>query len=735
MRHLLVRLLIVGYLCAQPFHANAQTWLSAPQFPAVKPDIAYPPDAGYTITAVASGANLQTAITAAACGTKLNLAHDGSWTSATAYTLPNNSCACHTDQKKWIILQGDQFAANYTPGVRTDPSAQYHQYPHITSTDINYTFTALANGASCWGFAGLDVTNDIADANALFEINDGTQTTANFSHDFAFWGDYLHGKPTQGLRRALSLNGNFETVVDSYLSDGHQTDSDAQAIHVFDGLGGGLIRNNFLEGSTENILFGGLASQSLGTLTADFTITGNDVFKPLAWRFGDPSYAGIHWLIKNSFELKLGQRLLVTGNIFENCWGDGQTGQPIPWNTGSQNGLRPGNTIQDVNFYYNIIRHAAGVYVFSGNTGNSNQPDHRLNIHDNLSYDIDDVKWAYSFSGRNPTIQLDGANAGNIFPPYDVWLDHETISTAGNLSTAVAFGGSGNPLFHYGIKFTNSIVERGANGAIYSVAGGDEGNVVITTNAPNGKFDHDCLIGSGFSSYTNGAFAGLQKPATQALVYVNPGVDFHVSASSICHNASSTNTDIGAPIDTVLAATVGAVVPLANLHSVTNVSPATFTHLGSTSITITGTNFIQESGLGVLVGGAGPASAISIITCAVNTCTVVMSAPITLAVNDTVNVFGMVPGVPDQGQFIVASVANTTHFTYTDTSVGTQNWTGGTANRVSPGNPCTSVTVVSATSITCTTPAASGTVTNGLVGVSVSQFGIPIQSTVFGTYN
>ena len=295
---------------------------------------------------------------------------------------------------------------------------------------------------------------------------------------------------------------------------------------------------------------------------------------------------------------------------------------------------------------------------------------------------------------------------------------------------------------YYGIAITNSIFDTGQNGAFFGNAVG-AGNLVVTNYTPGANFKNNCVYGpnGGVGGFSN--FANTQTPANQAAIFVNPGSNFQVSASSVCHTAASDGLDIGANIAAVNAATAGVVQTLANLHTVTNVSPSTFTHSGGTSVTITGSNFVVnggvgESGLGVIFGGAGPSAAVNTVTCSVNTCTVVMTGTISLQVNDQVDISptpGYVEANNEHNLHTVASVTDNQHFTYTSTGVGTQSWSGGNANRVSPGNACTSVSVVSSTSITCTTPAASGTVTTGPVSVFVSQFGIPVQSVVFGSYN
>jgi len=80
-------------------------------------------------------------------------------------------------------------------------------------------------------------------------------------------------------------------------------------------------RDNFLEASAENILFGG----GEASLTpADIEISQNHFFKPLIWMKGQPGYVGgtngNPFIVKNLLELKNAQRLLLDGNIMEYSW-------------------------------------------------------------------------------------------------------------------------------------------------------------------------------------------------------------------------------------------------------------------------------------------------------------------------------------------------------------------------------------------------------------------------------
>jgi hypothetical protein len=111
------------------------------------------------------------------------------------------------------------------------------------------------------------------------------------------------------------------------------------------------IAHNHFEGGSIPIFNGGSAVDTNGGPCTDGEIRGNWFGHDLNWRYlsagagnsppppfgagpigscssGCPaqSTAPMSWAIKNCFELKLGVRMLIDGNIFDGCWSDGQNG-------------------------------------------------------------------------------------------------------------------------------------------------------------------------------------------------------------------------------------------------------------------------------------------------------------------------------------------------------------------------------------------------------------------------
>jgi hypothetical protein len=173
------------------------------------------------------------------------------------------------------------------------------------------------------------------------------------------------------------MNATRVAVIDSYLSDAHDLNSDSQAIACWSGPGPFKIVNNYLEGAGENVMFGGSTPYIRGLVPADIELRHNYFFKPLEWkkRIED------HWVVKNLFELKNARRVLLDGNVFENSWVSGQDGSAI-----LLNGVDgPQSVIEDVTISNNVVEGSAEGITGSANAnGPQLRPTNTILIRNNL---------------------------------------------------------------------------------------------------------------------------------------------------------------------------------------------------------------------------------------------------------------------------------------------------------------------------------------------------------------
>jgi hypothetical protein len=213
----------------------------------------------------------------------------------------------------------------------------------------------------------------------------------------------LLADPNAGTRRAVA-NGSNLVIRDSYLSGFWDHDGDSQGYAGWDTEGPVTITNNYISAFSENILFGGADPSVTGRIPSDITITGNLVEKPVSWR----SIKGRS--VKNLLELKNARRVTVQGNVFQNNWGDAQSGIAILMTVRNQDGMCPWCTIADVLFRGNVVQHAAGAFDLLGSDdGQRSVAGSNWVIDGNTTHDI---SWTWGGDGR--WLQLLSGLAGPV---------------------------------------------------------------------------------------------------------------------------------------------------------------------------------------------------------------------------------------------------------------------------------------------------------------------------------
>jgi len=279
----------------------------------------------------------------------------------------------------------------------------------------------------------------------------------------------MHGSPQDETTRGIGFGGStYVGVVDSFFTDFHciagaGSCTDAQAVSGGLGnlpMGPYKVVNNFLEASGENILFGGGGA----TLTpTDIEIRRNHFFKPLIWKQGQPGYvggsgSGYPFVVKNHFELKNAQRVLLEGNVLEYTWGGfSQSGYSVLLTPKNQNSGCAVCQVTDVTFRYNTISHVgAGFQIANAlaSTGAAPLDGQRYSIHDVVA---DDIQGGSTYGGPGvlaqvsmmvgaPVLQNLSINHVTAFPP-------NTLFYIGNGDTG------GVQMVNF--KFTNSLVTTG----------------------------------------------------------------------------------------------------------------------------------------------------------------------------------------------------------------------------------------------------------------------------------
>ena len=469
---------------------------------------------GGQVSKVSPSQNLQTAIDRARPGDVIELE------AGKVYQGPIKLPARSGDG--FITIQSSR-AAELPEGTRIGP-AQTALLAKLQSSTPGEPVIQTAPSSHHYRFVGLDISTAKADVKVydLVRIGDTKQTTAEVPHNIVIDRSWIHGFDTQDVQRGVSLNGSEITVSNSYINEIHGRGYDTQAICGWNGPGPFHIINNYLEASGENILFGGADPSIPNLVPSKIEIRGNYLFKPLRWNTKDPSYAGVHWSVKNLLEIKMGRDVVIDGNVMENSWGDAQIGYAVLFTVRNQDGKAPWATIENVTFTNNIVKNSEqGFQLLGSDNLNPSQHASGLQITNNLFTGI---------SNRFLTM-TDYAN---------VTLSHNTHFQNGNIMSLY-----GEP--SKGFVYTDNITNRGANG--YGIFGDSvgEGNAALARYVPGATVKRNLLIGASASTYPpNNAYPGtLEDVGFQN----HQGGNFRLAAKSKFKGSAADKTDPGCQLD------------------------------------------------------------------------------------------------------------------------------------------------------------------------------------------
>jgi len=266
-------------------------------------------------------------------------------------------------------------------------------------------------------------------------------------------------------------------------------------------------------------------------------------FKTAATSFVDVGAAGTAekqatgttWLVKNIFELKNAQHVVVEGNVFENNWVAGQPGYAILFTPRNQGGTAPWVVVQDATFRHNIVRHTAGgVNILGTDNVAPSQRTNHITIAQNLFDDVNATTW--SANGSKPfAIQVgDGADT--------VTIDHNTIFATN--PTIVGFYGAATTKFVY----TNNMSAHNTYGI--NGSGSSPGLAAIATYAPDGVITANILAGGTASRYPAGNYFPTVAGWLAGFKDYAHG-DFHLLPAFASNYPSTDGSDLGPDIDTI----------------------------------------------------------------------------------------------------------------------------------------------------------------------------------------
>ena len=439
----------------------------APMLPAASVDVSVPRVSGRTIRVPASdGAALQAALASAVGGDEIVLPAGSEYVGN--FTLPRHSGTAA------VTLRGEGLT---TPaGTRLTP-ATATTLPRIVTTNVDAAIQAV-DGSSNWHLMGLSISlrPGAVDNYGIVRFGTGSETAlSQFVSDIVLDRVMISGGETGNSSRCVALNGNALAVVDSWLAECHAKGRDAQGVESWTGLGPFLIENNHIEGSGQNIMFGGADPSIVNVTPSDITIRGNHLYKPLSW-------GGGRWTVKAAFELKHARRVLFEGNVIENHWADAQVGFAILFQTVSQDNHAPWSKVHDVTVRNNIIKNStSGLNILSrfNNAGVlPDEPMKRILVRNNLFLHV----------GKDPVSGAGGRMLQLMSDHEDVTVIQNTFFGA-HANNAVMFDGAPSKRL---MMFNNLFgdVEYGVLGSGYG-----EGMASIAQFAPGSVIEGNAFVG------------------------------------------------------------------------------------------------------------------------------------------------------------------------------------------------------------------------------------------------
>ena len=480
-------------------------------------DTSYAAPAGATLT-VAAGGDLQAALNQAQLGDTIVLQAGATFTGP--FKLPNK-----TTGSGWIYVVSSNLAKLPSPGQRVGPNDAVNM-PKIVSRAYNNALTTVADSHH-FRFVGIEFA-PVAGASLydLIVISNSDTSPVTLAHHIVFDRCYVHGNPGTNDRRGIQMDGAYVAVIDSYISDFQEEGADTQGLWAHNTTGPLQIRDNYIEAAGENVMFGGADSREPALVPADIEISNNYFFKPL-------SLIPTHYTMKNLLEFKAAQRVVVTGNTFENNPAAAQSGFAIVITPRNQGGTAPWSVTSDIAITSNTLINVGSGFDVLGR--DNNQPSlltERILIRDNL----------VGITGLNGA---DGRGFDLLGGGNDYTIDHNTLINSmappGFSSSDLAMAQSpASKVSNF--VFTNNLSTRTHWGFFGSGLG--EGSPALNGNFTSWTFSRNVIVDGPAASYPAGNFFPTSVAAVRFANYA--GGNYTLAADSPYKNAGTDGTDIGA---------------------------------------------------------------------------------------------------------------------------------------------------------------------------------------------
>jgi len=508
-----------------------------PELPRVSVDTRMPEQPGRIIE-VPAGGDFQQAIDEARPGDTIVLQAGATYTGT--FALPRK------EGDGWIVVRSSAKDRLPEPGTRVTPAFAEHM-PKVLTGRNGQPCLRTQPGAHHYRFVGIQfgVAPEVTRIYTLVEISHRSTELEDVPSHFIFDRVYIHGNSELNSQRGLAINSRHTAVIDSWIDEWHIHGFDSQAICCWNGPGPFKIENCFLEGGSENIMFGGAKNSAECMVPSDIEIRRCHFYKDPAW--SKRKYPN-NWVVKNLFEIKVARRVLLEGNVLENCWAEGQTGfafvlksaspsQGQPWDTTSDITIR-NNRIVNCRNGFSIARWSSSGPVVPGAA-----PTSRILIEHNL------------FERFGHDGDFGGEGGGSIMfqvSGVDLTMRHNTAWNGYNMISQTKTGSDN-------LVFIDNLVTPGSYG-VHCDGLGPWNRGLGKHIHGNSRFEGNTIIrvGSDRARKTN---PNMYPPENLWFdSFEEAGVDretCRISPQSKAKGTATDGTDPGADVDAVMRATAG----------------------------------------------------------------------------------------------------------------------------------------------------------------------------------
>ncbi|MGD0792585.1 MAG: hypothetical protein ABR920_12525 [Terriglobales bacterium] len=312
---------------------------------------------------------------------------------------PSGACSAWTNEG-YVIVAPD----SGNPG--TSLVTWQAQYSSSINTYFGMTFTV--GSAITIGGTGYTIANTSYTLGVLTGIQN---TQLSITGNLTINSNTLYTQSNPPLQYANGCGDDvFDAVTwhvnngwleDNYIEKIHWWGSESHAVLWGNGTGPVKMDNNWVEGGSVSMFSGGSAADSNGGPSSDNEIRRDYIGKDINYRMltGSPGHAPhppfgcgpsdlitahntcpFLWVIKNDFELKVGHRTIIDGNLIENSWQDGQGGYCILINIDTCSGGQvcgiydqstglPTTSTDNVRFSNNWVRNCPGPIELRNRSG------------------------------------------------------------------------------------------------------------------------------------------------------------------------------------------------------------------------------------------------------------------------------------------------------------------------------------------------------------------------------